>query len=183
MPAEEYIPLAVREFARLKRLADQAIAQLPRDQFFARPADGDNSVAIIVKHVGGNLLSRWTDFLTSDGEKPGRHRDAEFIIAAEDSRESLLAQWESGWAALFKALRPLSAADLGCVVKIRGEPHTVLQTINRQLIHYAYHVGQIVFIAKHFSGRNWKSLSIPLGESEQFNRAPRKYIEESDTSH
>jgi hypothetical protein len=177
MPAEEYIPLVVREFGRLKRLADRAVAQMPADALFEKTGDGDNSVAVILKHVGGNLRSRWTDFLTSDGEKPGRSRDAEFIILAGDSRESLLAGWESGWAALFGALAPLTPADLSRTVVVRGEPITVLQAINRQLTHYAYHVGQIVYLAKHFAGAKWRSLSIPVGESDKFNAAPKKYIE------
>ena len=177
MPTEEYLPLAIREFERSKRLADRAMAQLSADHFFAQPGAGDNSVGLIVKHVGGNLLSRWTDFLSSDGEKPGRHRDTEFTILPEDSRERLLAGWEKGWAALFQALGPLHASDLGRTITIRGEPLTVLQAINRQLTHYAYHVGQIVYLAKHFAGAEWKSLSIPVGGSERFNQAPTKYVE------
>jgi Protein of unknown function (DUF1572) len=176
MPVEDYIPLAIREFKGLKRLGDQAIAQLPADRFFAQPGESDNSVGVIVKHVGGNLLSRWTDFLSSDGEKPGRCRDAEFVILPEDSRESLVAKWEEGWAALFAALAPLGPSDLARTVVIRGEPLTVLQAINRQLTHYAYHVGQIVYLAKHFVGTRWKSLSIPPGESERFNQAAKKYL-------
>jgi hypothetical protein len=176
MPAEDYVPLTLREFERLKRLADRSFAQLPAANFFTPPAAGDNSVGVIVKHVSGNLLSRWTDFLTADGEKSGRRRDTEFTILPEDTREHLLVQWEAGWAALFTALRPLGTSDLARTVTIRGEGLTVLQAINRQLIHYAYHVGQIVYVAKHFAGAQWQSLSIPLGQSEQFNRAPRNYL-------
>ena len=175
MSNQEYVPLAAREFARLKKLADRAIAQLPADRLFEVPGEGDNSVAVILKHVSGNLSSRWRDFLTSDGEKPGRRRDDEFVILPGDSREALLAGWEEGWTALFAALAPLGETDLGRTVTIRGEPMTVLLAINRQLTHYAYHVGQIVYLAKHFSGSGWRSLSIPRGESERFNRAPRKY--------
>ena len=176
MPTEDYIPLALREFERLKLLGDRAIAQLPAEYFFAKPGEGDNSVGVIVKHVSGNLLSRWTDLLTSDGEKPGRQRDTEFVILAEDSRDSLIARWEAGWAAAFKALRPLSTVDLARTVTIRGEPFTVLQAINRQLLHNAYHIGQIVYLAKHFAGAQWNSLSIPVGESDRFNQAPKKYL-------
>jgi hypothetical protein len=176
MPTEPYLPLVIREFARLKQLADRALAQVPGDPFFATPGDGDNSIAVIVKHVAGNSLSRWTDFLTSDGEKPDRNRDAEFV-GTDETRERLLARWEQGWAALFTALTPLGAADLARTVTIRGEPLTVLQAVNRQLTHYAYHVGQIVYLAKHFAGPRWQSLSIPRGESERFNQAPRKYLE------
>ena len=173
---EEYLTTVIREFERMKALADAAIAQLSADHFFATPGAGDNSIAVIVKHVGGNLLSRWTDFLTTDGEKPGRDRDAEFHITVDDTRARLLDQWERGWAALFQALRGLSAADLTRTVTIRREPLSVSQAINRQLTHYAYHVGQIVYVAKHFCGANWRSLSIPLGKSQDFNRSPSRYV-------
>ena len=176
MPKESYILLVVREFKRLKNLADGAMAQVAEDSFFAAPAPGDNSVAIIVKHVGGNLLSRWTDFLTSDGEKPGRDRDTEFSMLASDTRENLLGQWEQGWAALFSSLEALNDADVDRLVKIRGEPLSVLQAINRQLTHYAYHVGQIVYAAKHYAGPSWKSMSIPLGASAKFNQQPARYV-------
>ncbi len=179
MSAESYLPLALREFARLRQLADRALAQLPADAFFASPAPGDNSTAQILKHVGGNLLSRWTDFLTTDGEKPGRDRDTEFVILPADTRDQLLSRWTAGWAALFSALTPLQSSDLDRIVTIRGEPLTVLQAINRQLTHYAYHVGQIVYLAKHFAGPAWQSLSIPLGQSARFNQAPAKYLEKT----
>ncbi len=176
MAGEDYIPLTIREFKRLKSLADRAMAQISPEEFFARPAETDNSVALIVKHVSGNLISRWTDFLAADGEKPGRNRDTEFLILQEDTQEDLLARWEQGWAALFFALEPLGSGDLEQRVKIRGEPLTVLQAINRQLTHYAYHVGQIVFLAKHLSGPRWKTLSIAVGESAKFNQAPARYV-------
>ena len=179
MPVETYLSLALREFARLRQIADRAIAQLPPGTFTTPPAPGDNSVAAIVKHVGGNLLSRWTDFLTTDGEKPGRDRDTEFVILPTDTREHLLDCWAQGWAALFTALTPLTAADLDRTITIRGEPLTVLQAVQRQLTHYAYHVGQIVYIAKHFAGPRWQSLSIAPGQSAAFNRAPTKYLEKS----
>ena len=179
MTKENYIQLTVREFKRLKSLGDGAISQVSPEYFFAIPATGDNSIAVIVKHVGGNLISRWTDFLTSDGEKPGRNRDTEFQILTEDTREHLLAVWEQGWGALFSALAPLSDADLDRTITIRGEPLTVLQAINRQLTHYAYHVGQIVYVAKHYAGESWRSLSIPLGASAQFNRSPANYVGQS----
>ena len=176
MPTESYIQLAIREFKRTKALADAAISQITTEQFFSAPSEGDNSIAIIVKHVGSNLLSRWTDFLTSDGEKPGRNRDREFEIAAGDTQQSLMQQWDSGWAALFSALEPLNDADIDRTVTIRGEPFTVLQAINRQLTHYPYHVGQIVYVAKHYAGNSWRSLSIPKGKSAEFNAKPAKYI-------
>jgi hypothetical protein len=173
---EAYVPLVTREFKRLQTLADNAMAQLSDEQFFAAPAPGDNSVAVIVKHVGGNLVSRWTDFLATDGEKPGRDRDAEFRIAADDTRAHLLATWARGWATLAAALEPLGDADLARTVTIRGESLTVLQAINRQLTHYAYHVGQIVYVAKHLRGPAWSTLSIPLGRSAEFNRQPARYV-------
>ncbi len=174
--SESYLLLVTREFKRLKSLADGAIAQISDEQFFAVPAAGDNSVAVIVKHVGGNLVSRWTDFLTSDGEKPGRDRDTEFRIEVDDTREHLLQLWTRGWTALFATLEPLGDADLARTVTIRGEPLTVLQAVNRQLTHYAYHVGQIVYVAKHHCGAEWRTLSIPLGRSAEFNRNPARYV-------
>lgn len=174
---EEYLPLVIREFRRIRSQAEAALAQLPTEAFFAVPSPGDNSVAVIVKHIAGNMISRWTDFLTSDGEKPDRDRDDEFQLTEKDTREHLQTRWEQGWAALLNALTPLSAADLDRDVQIRGESLTVLQAINRQLTHYAYHLGQIVYLAKHFAGPKWKSLSIPLGQSRTFNQAPATYIE------
>jgi hypothetical protein len=173
---ESYVQLLTREFKRLHWLADTAMAQLSDEQFFATPAPGDNSVAVIVKHVGGNLVSRWTNFLTSDGEKPGRDRDTEFRIVADDSRERLLQVWTHGWSTLFAELTPLGDADMTRVITIRGEPLTVLQAVNRQLTHYAYHVGQIVYVAKHHRGSEWRTLSIPLGRSAEFNRNPARYV-------
>jgi hypothetical protein len=123
-----------------------------------------------MKHLAGNMLSRWTDFLTTDGEKPNRKRDSEFVIEASDTKQHLLEFWESGWTCLFDALNPLTAAELDKTVFIRGEPHTVMQAINRQLAHYSYHVGQIVFLARYFAGANWETLSIPKGKSEEFNQ-------------
>lgn len=176
MPHETYLRLAIREFKRTKALGDGALAQTTPAHFFAVPSEGDNSIAVIVKHVGANLLSRWTDFLTSDGEKPGRNRDAEFEIVIGDTQASLMQQWESGWSALFSALEPLTDDDLERKVTIRGEPLSVLQAINRQLTHYSYHIGQIVYVAKHYSGGSWRSLSIPRGQSVQFNANPVKYV-------
>lgn len=174
---ENYLTMASREFSRMKKLADDAMIQLDDEAFFASPGDGDNSVAVIVKHVGGNLLSRWTDFVTADGEKPDRNRDAEFLIMSGDSRERLTAQWQQGWQALFDALKPLRDSDLARQVLIRGEALTVLQAINRQLTHCSYHLGQIVYVAKHYRGTRWHTLSIPVGKSDEFNRAARKYLE------
>jgi hypothetical protein len=176
--SESYVQAVIHEFRRLKSLGDGAISQIPAEQFFACPSVGDNSIAVIVKHVGGNLVSRWTDFLTSDGEKPGRNRDMEFEIATNESREQLLQMWERGWMTLFAALEPLRDSDMVRMITIRGEALTVLQAVNRQLTHYAYHVGQIVYVAKHYCGPAWRTLSIPLGSSGEFNRTPTRYVED-----
>jgi hypothetical protein len=176
MPNETYLQLVIREFKRMKALAEGALSQVGDQQFFAAPAEGDNSIAVIVKHLGGNSLSRWTDFLSSDGEKPGRNRDGEFEITDTDSREALMKRWEDGWRALFSALEPLGEADLERTITIRGEGLSVLQAINRQLTHYSYHVGQIVYVAKHYAGNSWRTLSVARGKSAQFNAAPAKYI-------
>jgi hypothetical protein len=174
--AETFLELAHREFQRLKTLADRAMAQIGDDQFFAAPGPVDNSVAVIVKHLSGNARSRWRDFLTTDGEKSDRHRDTEFEIAGRETREQLLAAWEEGWSLLFDAIAPLAPADLDRVVTIRGEALTVLQAISRQMSHYAYHVGQIVYVCRHFAGDRWVSLSIPKGQSQAFNRNPKTYL-------
>ena len=156
-----------RRFQSLKTLANDAISQVESD-FFTVLGNEDNSVAVIVKHMSGNMMSRWRDFLTSDGEKVERDRDLEFVI--QESKEVLLEAWEKGWATLFEALEGLEPQHLLQHVTIRGELHMVLEAINRQLSHYAYHVGQIVLLAKHFCGAAWRSLSIPKGESAAFNQ-------------
>jgi hypothetical protein len=169
MPSEHYLEDALYQFRKLKELAEKAISQVADEHFFSVLDDESNSISIIVKHMAGNLRSRWTDFLTSDGEKPDRHRDSEFVIETEDTRAVFMQRWEAGWRCLFEALEPLRAEDLSRTVLIRSEPHSVIQAINHELTHYAYHVGQIVFLAKHFAGSEWKSLSIPRGKSEEFN--------------
>src|SRR6185436_3712044 len=174
-----FLLAAINAFEANKRLADRAVEQVPDEKLHLALDENTNSIAVIMKHVGGNLLSRWTDFLTSDGEKPGRNRDVEFELTADDTHQLLMRQWESGWTALFAALEPLNDADLERTVMIRGEPLTVLQAINRQLTHYSYHVGQIVYVAKHYAGNSWRSLSIPKGKSAKFNAAPAKYVEKA----
>jgi hypothetical protein len=155
-----------------KSLAERAMAQVTDDQLTA-VLDGEmNSIATVVKHVAGNMRSRWTDFLTSDGEKPDRNRDSEFEDPPE-TREALLTMWESGWACMFAALEPLTEADLSRSVTIRGEAHSVLQAINRQMAHYPYHIGQIVMLAKHFRSEGWNSLSVPRGKSVEFHNKVR----------
>jgi uncharacterized protein DUF1572 len=151
-----------------KRLGDRAMAQASDDALFASIDDESNSIAIIVKHLSGNMRSRWTDFLTSDGEKPDRNRDSEFESPPQ-TRAELLALWESGWQLVFNALAPLTDADLSRTTYIRTEAHSVMQTIHRQLAHYSYHVGQIVYLAKHFAGPDWNALTIPRRKSAEFN--------------
>jgi len=146
------------------------MTQLKDDAFFITLDPESNSIAILVKHLAGNMRSRFTDFLTSDGEKPGRHRDQEFEMQAIPTRAELMRWWEEGWAHVFSTIEGLTPEDLMRTVTIRGKPHTVLQALNRQLAHYAYHVGQIVFLTKHLRSNEWESLSIPPGKSEEYNR-------------
>ena len=160
---------ALNSFRSYKRLAERAIEQVSDAEFF-HPIDGEaNSIAVIVKHISGNLHSRWTDFLTTDGEKPNRNRDTEFEIIA-DTRESLMQFWEAGWQTLFDTLGSLTEDDFSRTVAIRSEPHTVVEAINRQLTHYSYHIGQIVLLAKHYRSSEWKTLSVPRNRSAEFNR-------------
>jgi len=164
-----HIEDSIAVFRYYKRLAERAMAQLSDKQLFA-VLDGEaNSIAIIVKHMAGNMRSRWTGFLTTDGEKPSRNRDSEFVDPPS-TRESLLSEWEHGWATMFGALEPLTDSELGRTITIRGEAHSVMQAINRQLAHYPYHVGQIVLLAKHFASDHWQSLSVPRNQSADFNR-------------
>jgi len=152
-----------------KKLAEKAIAQIKDEEFFVTLDDESNSIAVIMKHMAGNMLSRWTDFLTSDGEKPNRNRDMEFVIESNTTKNEVVAYWERGWQCVFDALQPLHPEDCEKTITIRGEPHTIVQALNRQLMHYAYHIGQIVFLAKHFRSAEWNSLSIPRNRSAQFN--------------
>ncbi len=151
-----------------KRLADRAMAQATDQALFATIDKESNSIAIIVKHLTGNMRSRWTDFLTSDGEKSDRDRDSEFESPPK-ARDELLELWESGWEITFDALAPLTDTDLSRTVTIRGEAHSVMQTIHRQVAHYSYHVGQIVYLAKHFAGQDWNALTIPRRKSAEYN--------------
>jgi hypothetical protein len=164
-----YLEDALSLFRYYKLLGERAMVQVADEDLFATLDEESNSIAIIVKHMAGNMRSRWTDFLTTDGEKPSRNRDDEFE-GAPASRERLMQLWESGLAALFSALEPLTEADLTRTITIRGEPHAVMQAINRQLAHYPHHVGQIVLLAKHFVGSGWQSLSVPRRGSAEFNR-------------
>ncbi len=152
-----------------KKLAERAMDQVGDEDLFTVLDPEANSIAIIVKHMTGNMRSRWTDFLTTDGEKPDRNRDTEFIDPPA-TRAALMAEWENGWARVFDTLESLSDEDLARTVTIRGEPHSVMQAINRQLAHYPHHVGQIVLLAKHFASDHWQSLSVPRNKSAEFNR-------------
>jgi hypothetical protein len=164
---------ATRRFREAKQQADGALAQVPFERWRERLDPGSNSLVTLVLHVSGNMLSRWSDFLASDGEKDFRDRDAEFEDAPGLSREALLERWEAGWACLFAALAGLADADLDRTVTIRSKPLRVSSAINRQLAHYAQHVGQMTFLAKHLAGPAWKTLSVPRGGSSAFNAAMR----------
>jgi len=166
---ENYFEDAVSSFKAYKKLADKAIAQLNDAEFFVTLDEEANSVAVIMKHMAGNMFSRWTNFLTSDGEKPDRNRDMEFVIEANTTKNDVLDYWERGWACVFAAVEPLTLEDFEKTVMIRGEKHTIVQALNRQMTHYAYHIGQIVFLAKHFRSTQWNSLSIPRNKSAEFN--------------
>ncbi len=166
----EFVSATINAFEANKRLADRAIEQVPDDKLHAAPDDNTNSIAVIVKHIAGNLISRWTDFLTTDGEKPWRNRDDEFVDSL-GSRGDILQLWETGWACLLSTLKSLKPEDLGKTVLIRGEPHSVPLAMERSLGHTCYHIGQIVQVARIHTGENWKTLTIPKGESEQFNNA------------
>jgi hypothetical protein len=164
-----YIEDALAVFRQYKLLGERAIGQVSDAQLFASLDEESNSIAIIVKHITGNMRSRWTDFLTTDGEKQNRNRDSEFVDPPS-TREALMREWEDGWAHVFGAIEPLTDADLGRVVTIRCEPHSVMQAINRQLAHYPQHVGQIVLLAKHYAGDKWQTLSVARNKSAEFNR-------------
>jgi hypothetical protein len=155
-----YLEESLARFREYKKLAEGAMAQVADEQLFAALDPESNSIAIIVKHMTGNMRSRWTGFLTTDGEKPDRHRDTEFEEPPA-TREALMALWQAGWDCVFRAVEPLTDADLGCRVMIRSEAHSVMQAISRQIAHYACHVGQIVLLAKHYQHSQWRSLSIP----------------------
>jgi len=167
-----YIEDSLSLFRYYKKLGEGAIEQVSDEQLFASLDPEMNSIAIIVKHIAGNMRSRWTDFLTSDGEKPDRNRDTEFEQPPA-TRAELLKLWNDGWDRVFAALEPLSDSDLERTVTIRGEPHSVMQAINRQIAHYSYHVGQTVFLAKHLNATGWKSLSVPRNKSADFNQRVR----------
>jgi Protein of unknown function (DUF1572) len=164
-----YLDEVRRSYRGYKRMADGALEQLSDQEFFHLPDAESNSAALIVKHVAGNLRSRWTDFLTTDGEKPDRDRDQEFIITPADTRPELMRRWEASFQTVFDNLASLTPADFSRTVTIRREPHTILQAMNRSLMHTAYHIGQILYLGKHLRGAQWKTLSIPRGKSAEYN--------------
>lgn len=164
-----YLEDSLAVFRYYKKLAEGALEQVTDEQLFAVLDPEMNSIAIVVKHMAGNMRSRWRDFLTSDGEKPDRDRDGEFVDPPS-SRHALMQLWAEGWDCVFTALEPLSEADISRRVTIRGEAHSVMQAVNRQIAHYAYHCGQIVLLAKHFQHGQWKSLSVPRGQSAALNQ-------------
>lgn len=172
--AAHYLEEARRQLRGHKRMGEGAMSQLKDEQFFIALDPEANSVAILVKHLAGNMHSRFTDFLTTDGEKPDRFRDREFELTSATTRADIMKCWEEGWACVFAAIEPLRPEDVMRTVTIRGEPHTVLQAVNRQIAHYAQHIGQIVFLAKHLRSSEWKTLSIPRGRSEEYKAAPPK---------
>ena len=174
-----YLQDSIASLRAYKKQADKAIAQLKDEEFFIRLDEEGNSVAVIMKHMAGNMFSRWTDFLTTDGEKPNRNRDMEFVTGSDATKDRIVDYWARGWECVFNALEPLRDTDLERKVMIRGEEHTVMQAINRQLMHYANHIGQIVFLAKHFRSSEWQSLSIPRNRSAEFAAQKKAAVEES----
>jgi hypothetical protein len=173
--ASHYLEEARRQLRGHKRMGEGAMVQLKDEEFFVTLDRESNSVAILVKHLAGNMRSRFTDFLTADGEKPGRFRDREFEVTPATTRTDVMKWWEEGWACVLGAIEALKPEDVMRTVTIRSEPHTVLQAINRQIAHYAQHIGQIVFLAKHLRSSEWKTLSIPRGRSEEFKKAGGKF--------
>ncbi|NRA93053.1 MAG: DUF1572 family protein [Psychroserpens sp.] len=164
-----YLSSVIKQFEYYKLLGDKTFAQLSFEELQKEFVEDSNSIAIVVKHLVGNMLSRWTNFLTEDGEKEWRHRDNEFVDTFK-SKEELIEFWESGWNCLFDAIRPLNDSHLEQVIYIRNQGHTVTEAINRQLAHYSYHIGQLVFLGKLIKGKNWQSLSIPKGQSKTYNQ-------------
>ncbi|ULC60869.1 DUF1572 domain-containing protein [Flaviramulus sp. BrNp1-15] len=175
-----YLTSIIKQFEYYKSLGDKTFSQLSFSEIQWQSKKDENSVAIIVKHLVGNMLSRWTNFLSEDGEKEWRNRDLEFIDNY-NSKEEIIASWESGWKCLFDAIKPLTETDLEQIIYIRNQGHTVTEAINRQLAHYSYHIGQIVFLGKLLKGENWESLSIPKGDSLKYNE--EKFSNEKGRRH
>ncbi|MGB2603872.1 MAG: DUF1572 family protein [Candidatus Sulfotelmatobacter sp.] len=172
--ASHYLEEARRQFRGHKRMAEGAMTQLRDEDFFVTLDPEANSIAILVKHLAGNMRSRFTDFLTSDGEKPDRFRDREFELNPATTRADVMKWWEEGWSCVFAAIEALRPDDVMRTVTVRAEPHTVMQAVNRQIAHYAQHTGQIVFLSKHLRSSDWKTLSIPRGKSEEYKSVAPK---------
>ncbi len=168
-----YLEAIISDFHRIKRQGEKSMAQLSGDDFHWAPDAESNNIAILVKHISGNMVSRWMDFLTTDGEKESRKRDTEFVDDIA-SPEDLMEIWKKGWDCVFAALESLSPDELTRTITIRGQDHTIVEAISRALWHYGFHVGQILYIAKQIKGSEWKNLSIPKGKSEEFFRVPRR---------
>jgi len=171
MIEQHYLDDCLLQLRKLKGLADKAIGQIEDKHLFTVLDPEANSIAVIMKHMAGNMRSRWTGFLTSDGEKPDRDRDREFVLEPDDTQTRIFSVWEQGWNLMFQAVSSLTPDDLSKTVRIRGEEHSVIEAVDRQMTHYAAHVGQIVLLAKHYAGPNWRSLSIPKGKSKEFDVA------------
>ena len=176
----QYLDSVIKQFEYYKMLGDKTFTQLCDEQLFYQFNSESNSIAILVNHMAGNMLSRWTDFLTTDGEKDWRHRDLEFENSIQTKAE-LLAKWNQGWNCLFNAITPLTKNDLATEIFIRNQGHSVVEAINRQLAHYSYHVGQIAFLGKMLTNEKWSSLSIPKGNSTEYNS--EKFSKEKSTEH
>ena len=164
-----YLHASRKQFEYYKMLGDRTFAQISDEDFFWQFNEESNSIAIIVKHIWGNMLSRWTDFLTSDGEKDWRNRETEFANDINDVK-TLLEKWEEGWACLFKAIDSVNESNFDTEILIRNQRHTIVEAVNRQMCHYSYHIGQIVYLGRMLKGKDWKSLTIPKGKSEEFNK-------------
>lgn len=177
---DNFLATCIKQFQYYKSLGDKTLAQLSTEQLFWQPKDSSNSIALIVKHLGGNMLSRWTDFLTTDGEKQNRNRDQEFENSWVD-RDELITYWNAGWSCLFQAIESLEEEDLAKIIYIRNQGHTVMEAILRQLAHYPYHIGQMLYIGKICLDDKWTSLSIPKGSSASYNR--EKFSHEKQQQH
>lgn len=175
-----YLSSTIKQFEYYKSLGDKTINQLSFKELQWQPSETSNTVSVVINHMVGNMVSRWTNFLTEDGEKTWRARDAEFQ-ESYSNKEELLAAWENGWLCVFTAIKPLKTEDLERIIYIRNQGHTVTEAINRQLAHYAYHVGQMVFLGKLLKGNNWQSLSIPKGKSATYNQ--EKFAKEKERKH
>ena len=179
---QHYLADALNTFREYKKLSERAFAQLDDADFFRTIDEESNSIAVIIKHLAGNMLSRWTDFLTTDGEKPERNRDMEFVMLPETTKEDMLRYWEKGWRCTFDAIEALAPDDLLRTVTIRGQDHTVMQAITRQVAHYANHIGQIVYLAKHLKADDWQTLSVPKNRSAEFNTYLKEKVATGEAS-